>query len=1224
LDQVTNGNKYFFTKTGFGIIQLQNCSIESKDQYILQIEKTTEMKNLTIPFLLLSGLSINGFGQSQWVQQTPKPFSGHLYQIHMKDSLKGYAYPYTGESFRILTGDGGKTWNFESFKSGALFFINRKLGFLRMGDSILRTTNSGETWNFTGVRKYFTHFSFTDSLNGFALKSPGSAASIFKTSNGGQSWDSIPSSFQLTSVKALSAKTLTELYAVHSWPIKIVRSTNGGLTWSEISIGTTETIADIKFINPQFGHACNSLGAIGITTNGGQTWNWQPSPTRYTPNSLEFYSQESGFGITRDTIFRTTNGGQTWSKKSMVFNISIHSIDMISDKNGLIVGDIGLVGKTTDGGESWVKQTKGPVNDLKSMAFSDAYTAWAVGDWTCYRSTDFGRTWVEYKFDTLNPPLRKIRFYPSASGYAAGFGFYQTHNGGISWKKSYPIPGQNIYSDLAFLNVDTGWVVGLSGGVARTFNRGLTWQVFPDTLKEGIISFPSYSAGYRLELNYFTNKSKFFKSVDGGQTWQATPGSPSLAPRLYGSLFFINANTGWTASQDGRVYRTSNGGNSWTSSSVDIGISSTHEMHFENALNGTLTTDKGIYSTIDGGISWNKMPIEILSNSYIHPVALGTWKNKVVVSAGYWGTIFTRSNWNGNPKVVASGRIVKRQNTDCGISDQSIPHSYRIVMAEPGPVYGSSDENGQFNVEVEYGNYALKQQPRSTALALLENQTCPPNQSSHTILANGLTNPIEGLNFVNEVRTCPFLVVHQSHGLLRPCMKGSLSILVQNEGNQTSEPQILEIKVPKHLIINTMSEPYTKVNDLLYLVQVPALFPIEKFSVRISDSLDCNQSFTGNTLCIEAGLPNAPACLLQSPNWDGANLEVASSCLVNGQTRFRINNKGNAMANTSQYQIFIDSALVYQAPFQLAANGSMSVTLPVNAPAGYARLVVPQSANHPLSAFASAEANCATGFSSNGLFPPPDQSPLVDVECVTITNSFDPNDKSVYPTGWGAAGNVEPETEFSYKIRFQNTGTDTAFKVVLVDTLDANLDIASLQIGLASHPYEFKVSGKGKPVLSWTFNNILLPESNTNQEKSNGFVNFSIRPKAGLALGTRLENFANIYFDFNDPIRTNTTVNTLWEPTYTPGVVDTVFVTEVKQKLAVKILTIRPNPAQDVITIQLPEGNAGLLEITDLQGRILQSTQVVSGQVISIGDLKPGVYFLKTEGYKAERLVVKP
>jgi uncharacterized repeat protein (TIGR01451 family) len=379
----------------------------------------------------------------------------------------------------------------------------------------------------------------------------------------------------------------------------------------------------------------------------------------------------------------------------------------------------------------------------------------------------------------------------------------------------------------------------------------------------------------------------------------------------------------------------------------------------------------------------------------------------------------------------------------------------------------------------------------------------------------------------------------------------------------------------------------------------------------------------GKILCVKVVIPNAPVCLTQVPNWDGVDLNVASKC-ENNQTKFILRNNGAGMMNSSQYQIYLNENLVYQAPFQLAAGTQMSVTMPSTTPAGFVRFKVPQSANHPLSTFASAEANCATGQSTNGMFPPADESPLVDIECAMVRNSYDPNDKQVFPTGWGADGNVEPGTEFKYTIRFQNTGNDTAFKVVLIDTLDQDLDIASLQIGNASHPFTFHVSGKGKPVFTWTFDNILLPDSNTNLEGSNGFVTFSIRPKSGLALGTRLENFVDIYFDYNDPVRTNTTVNTLWIPTLDPGIVDTVFVTEVKQKLAAKSLTIRPNPAQDVINIQLPEGNAGLLEITDLQGRILQSSMVVSGQMISIKDLKPGVYFLKSESYKAERLVVKP
>jgi uncharacterized repeat protein (TIGR01451 family) len=257
------------------------------------------------------------------------------------------------------------------------------------------------------------------------------------------------------------------------------------------------------------------------------------------------------------------------------------------------------------------------------------------------------------------------------------------------------------------------------------------------------------------------------------------------------------------------------------------------------------------------------------------------------------------------------------------------------------------------------------------------------------------------------------------------------------------------------------------------------------------------------------------------------------------------------------------------------------------------------------------------------MFPPPDESPLEEIECVTVTNAYDPNDKQVFPTGWGAAGNVEPETEFTYKIRFQNTGTDTAFKVVLVDTLDAHLDISSLQIGVASHAYAFKVSGKGKPILTWTFKNILLPDSNTNEEKSHGFVNFSIRPKAGLALGTRLENYADIYFDFNDPVRTNTTVNTLWRPTLTPDVLDTVFVTATKKPLAEKDLSIYPNPTKGKLEVNVPE--AGMLQLFNTKGEAVLTTRLEEGQqVLNFSQLPKGLYLIqfRNSGGKVSKKVI--
>ncbi|MEL6866888.1 MAG: T9SS type A sorting domain-containing protein, partial [Bacteroidota bacterium] len=119
------------------------------------------------------------------------------------------------------------------------------------------------------------------------------------------------------------------------------------------------------------------------------------------------------------------------------------------------------------------------------------------------------------------------------------------------------------------------------------------------------------------------------------------------------------------------------------------------------------------------------------------------------------------------------------------------------------------------------------------------------------------------------------------------------------------------------------------------------------------------------------------------------------------------------------------------------------------------------------------------------------------------------------------------DTVLSYHIRFQNTGTDTAFTVVIRDTLDNDLNLRSLVPGPSSHAYELDVLPNR--VLEFTFNDIHLPDSNTNEPASHGFVFFDIEV-ANRSLGTRIENSVGIYFDYNAPIITNTVLNTYYRP----------------------------------------------------------------------------------------------
>lgn len=145
--------------------------------------------------------------------------------------------------------------------------------------------------------------------------------------------------------------------------------------------------------------------------------------------------------------------------------------------------------------------------------------------------------------------------------------------------------------------------------------------------------------------------------------------------------------------------------------------------------------------------------------------------------------------------------------------------------------------------------------------------------------------------------------------------------------------------------------------------------------------------------------------------------------------------------------------------------------------------------------------------------------------CGIINNSFDPNTKEVFPEGICNEGYVENDQLLSYTINFQNTGNAEAINIAVIDSLDSDLDITTLRVVGSSDTVITEVLPGN--VLKFHFNNILLPDSTTNEPESHGFVAYEIMPTAGLANGVEINNKASIYFDINPAIVTNTVMNTI-------------------------------------------------------------------------------------------------
>lgn len=148
-----------------------------------------------------------------------------------------------------------------------------------------------------------------------------------------------------------------------------------------------------------------------------------------------------------------------------------------------------------------------------------------------------------------------------------------------------------------------------------------------------------------------------------------------------------------------------------------------------------------------------------------------------------------------------------------------------------------------------------------------------------------------------------------------------------------------------------------------------------------------------------------------------------------------------------------------------------------------------------------------------------------------MVNSMDPNDKTVLE---GEKIDIsEADNYLHYVVRFQNTGSADAIKVVIRDSLSSNLDWNSFMPLGASHPVEV-YQDKGYK-LSFTFNNIHLPAASVDEPGSHGWVAFRVKPKAGITVGDRIANKADIYFDFNAPIITNTVTTTVTKPDVLSG-----------------------------------------------------------------------------------------
>ncbi len=593
-------------------------------------------------------------------------------------------------------------------------------------------------------------------------------------------------------------------------------------------------------------------------------------------------------------------------------------------------------------------------------------------------------------------------------------------------------------------------------------------------------------------------------------------------------------------------------------------------------------------------------------DSYLDFVGLNVLDLNSGFSASCFSNIIIHDTSNYCQNYTLTGTVFSDTSLNCIFDPNEDPLNSIIEIEVTNTNTGAvtlfgSDPNGQYTFSSAYD----PNDPSPTLEIRLLNvpsflQHCGTVQS--ITLPNGASSA--QLDFpLKAFQDCPYQSVDISTNRIRPCWVNHYTVSYCNYSLIPIVDAYVIVTVDDLFVnLEGSSVPSDSIAENTYRFDLGTLAPMTcgDFFLDLRSSCDV---IPGQTLCVEANIYPAANCTPPNANWSGAQIVAESSC-EGDSVLFQLQNIGTGdMTEIQQYLIVEDLVMYMSNPFQLGVNEQLNIRVPANGNTW--RMEADQEPGYPGAAQPIAWSEGCGGLNNTGLvniFPVNNTDVTQSIFCLEAINSYDPNDKQGFPLGIEEDHFISANQSIDYLIRFQNTGTDTAYRVEIVDTLSTLLNFATLQPGASSHPYRFEASKDG--VVRFIFDDILLPDSTTNEPASNGFVRFKVAQKVDLDEGSLIENRAGIYFDFNDPIITNTTWHTI---EYAPITTSTT-----PNINSLERVQVSPNPFGDHVQIQIT-GEAltnAQLSVYDLMGRLV-AQRIFSGNQVSLlrDSLPAGVYW---------------
>jgi photosystem II stability/assembly factor-like uncharacterized protein len=536
-----------------------------------------KMRTLKISLLVFI-LSITISAQWEW--RNPKPQANNLKKIYFSDTTTGWMVGSRGTFLRITEASDWEVKYFAGVQSDltSLTFRGKNLGWAVSAvvgvveeGRVFKTSDGGQNWEQVSIfNKDLYDVKFVSDDIGWVV----GFGIISKTTDGGNSWNNQlldPTGRFYTCYFADSLKG----WAVGYVGTEIYHTEDGGLTWYNQNLNPAGTYFSISFADSGnawiVGHTLNGnyYASVFRSSDGGLSWFDYPLSGAGLTN-ITFINDSLGWIADRNgNILNTLDGGNNWSNIASLGS-SIQNFFFINSKDGYLINPGGIIRRTNDGGYTWLSQSSGFRFSIGSAFFVDSIRGTILTPSAeLWYTQDGAKTWTVSHQPPYTDFLYKINFVDSLFGWACGLRYF-------------PPPG-------------------LSGSlILKTTNGGQSWSAH--TPSEMGVGYHLSNIRFIDRQTGFTGRYDIWKTTNGGSNWN----NVQSVNGLIFDIFFVNGTTGWVSSGDGKIYKSTDTGNSWNliGSGQDSVI---YSICFIDEERGWAGGWGGLFmSTTDGGFTWQK------------------------------------------------------------------------------------------------------------------------------------------------------------------------------------------------------------------------------------------------------------------------------------------------------------------------------------------------------------------------------------------------------------------------------------------------------------------------------------------------------------------------------------------------------------------------------------------------------------------------------------------